>query len=180
MMTIEQQALCTDNMRLVSHCAMKFKSSGVSWDDLCSCGNLGLAKAAATFAPEKGVRFSTYAGRCIDNEIYMFLRQNRKHFKVTDSLDDELSGTDGLRLHDVVPDETDMAETVETRMLVADIHETIKTLPARNRRVLELHFGLTGEPPLSQKEVAEQMGCSRPLISRMLKQDLSKLKRGVI
>jgi len=179
-MTQHQQALCTDNMRLVSHCAMKFRESGVSWDELCSCGNLGLAKAAVTFAPERNIRFSTYAGRCIDNEIYMHFRQGRKHCKVTESLDDEISGTEGLRYHDVLTDDTNMASIVENNLLALDVIAKIQALPVRNRNVWEMHYGLNGEPPLKQYQIAKRLGCSRSLVSRMLKEDLPKLRKGVI
>ena len=84
-MTQQQQALVLGNMRLVSHCAMKFQSTGIPWDELCSSGNLGLVQAAITFSPEKNTRFSTYAGRCIDNEIYKLLRQRKKHSPVEDA-----------------------------------------------------------------------------------------------
>ena len=173
-MTEYQQALCTENMRLVSHCALKFQSSGIPWDELCACGNLGLVQAAVTFIPEKNTRFSTYACRCICNEIYILLRHRKKHSKVTESLDDELSGTDGMRLHDVLTDDTDLAEAVEQRILAADAIARLNRLPARNRRVWELYLGLTGEPPMTQKKVAKRIGCSRSLISRTLKQDRHK------
>jgi len=134
-MTEQQQALVLENMRLVSHCAMKFQHSGISWDDLCSCGNLGLVKAAINFDPEKNIRFSTYAGRCIDNEIYILLRQRKKHSPVTESLDCEILGTEGLRFHDVLTDDTDMADAVELHMLASDALAKIQSFPARNRRI---------------------------------------------
>jgi len=179
-MTKEQEELCLGNMRLVSHCSKKFASSGIPWDDLCACGNLGLVRAAATFSPEKGTRFSTYACRCIDNEIYLLLRQRKKHSKVSESLDSERANTDGVRLHDVLPDDTDMVEAVEQKLLVADILSKVAKLPKRKRRVLELYLGLTGEPPMTQQEIATQMGCSRSLIHRIFKEGINQIKREAI
>ena len=175
-MTNEQQARVLENMRLVSCCAAKFRACGVAWDELCACGNLGLVQAAITFRPEKNTRFSTYACRCIDNEIYMMLRQRKKHNKVVASLDEELSGTEGLCFHDVLPDDTDITDAVETKLLAADAVARISRLPTKKRRVWELRFGLAGEPPMKQAEIAQRLGCSRSLISRALKQDINFIK----
>jgi len=160
-------------------CALKFQSSGIPWDELCACGNLGLVQAAITFLPEKKTQFSTYAGRCIDNEIYKLLRQRKKHSPVTESLDCEISGTEGMRYHDVLSDDVDMADAVELRMLASDALAKIQTFPERKRRIWELYLGLAGEPPITQKLIAKRVGCSRSLISRNLKEDLPKLKREV-
>jgi len=179
-MTKEQEALCLNNMRLVSHCAKKFIPSGIPWDDLISCGNVGLVSAAVTYRPEKNTSFSTYAGRCIDNEVYKLLRQRKKHSKVTLSLDDEIAGADGLRLHDVLPDENDMAEAAERRLLAANAIARLQRFPERNRKVWSLYLGLAGEPPMNQKQVAKRMGCSRSLISRILKNDINKFRGEVL
>ena len=176
-MTKEQQALCLDNVRLVSHCAKKYLSSGIPWEDLCASGNLGLAQAAITFYPEKNPCFATYAGKCIDNEIFKLLRQHKKHWKV-ESLD--LPNADGLRLHDMLPDDTDMEATVERKLLADDALTIVRALPAKRRMIWELRFGLTGEPPMKQKDIALRMGCSRAWISKVLKEELQDKKRGVI
>jgi len=177
-MTDEQQALCLDNMRLVSHCAKKFLPSGIPWEELCSCGNLGLARAAATFVHEKNTRFSTYACRCIYNEIYVMLRQHKKH-RMVESLDSKLSNAEGLRLIDILPGEEDMAEEAEVRLLAWDAMTKLRALPEKKRRVWELRYGLTGEPPLKQKDIAQRMGCSRARISWVLKEDLHRKIRGI-
>ena len=98
---------------------------------------------------------------------------------MTESLDCELSGTDGLRLHDMLTDDTDMAETVEHKLLAADALARLMRLPPKKRRVWELYLGLTGEPPMTQKKVAKRVGCSRSLISRMLKEDRNNIYREV-
>ena len=171
-MTEQQQALCLDNLRLVSHCAKKFLPSGLPWEELRACGNLGLAQAAATFSPEKKACFSTYACRCIDNEIYKLLRQRKKHCKV-ESLDREMNA-EGVRLYDLLPDDTDMAEAAEVRLRASEAIARLRTLPEKRQRVWELRFGLTGEPPMKQKEIARRLGCSRARISMVLTEDLTK------
>jgi len=175
-MTEQQQALCLGSVRLVSYCAKKFLPTGIPWEELCAAGNLGLVQAAVTFSPEKNTAFSTYAGRCIENEIYKLLRQQKKHSAVIESLDNILPGTDGMRLHDVLPDDTDMTEAVEQRVLAADALAKIKSLPEKKRRVWELRFGLAGEPPMKQNEIAARLGCSRALISKILNEDIYKTK----
>jgi len=174
-MTNEQQALCLDNVRLVSHCAKKYLRSGVPWEELCASGNLGLAQAAVTFSPGINPCFATYAGKCIDNEIFKLLRQHKKHWKV-ESLD--LPNADGLRLHDKLPDDTDMEGTVERRLLADDALTIVRALPEKRCMIWELRFGLTGEPPMKQKEIARRMGCSRARISWVLKDTPYVKKRG--
>jgi RNA polymerase sporulation-specific sigma factor len=178
-MTEQQQALCLGSMRLVSHCAKKFLPSGIPWEELCASGNLGLAQAAATFSAGKNTCFSTYACRCIENEICKLLRQRKKHGKV-ESLDGELAGTDGMSFYDVLPDDADMAEAVELKLLTSDALVRIGRLPAKRRSVWEMRFGLAGEPPMKQKEIAKRMGCSRALISKILKDDIKRIKGEVL
>jgi len=174
-MTEQQEALCLGSLRLVSVCAKKLLHTGVPWEELRACGNLGLVKAAATFSPAVNPCFATYAGKCISNEMYRLLRERRKHSKVTESLDAELPG--GLRLHDKLPDDTDMAEAAEARILACDALARIRALPEKKRRVWEMRFGLAGETPMKQKEIARRMGCSRARISWVLKEGLYT-KRG--
>lgn len=178
--TEQQQALCIKNVRLVSHCAKKFLSAGIEWEELCASGNLGLVQAAATYSPEKNANFSTYACRCIDNEIYKLLRQRKKHRQVTESLDDELPGADGLRLYDVLPDSIDLPELVDQKLLAASIMEQLRALPPKQRTIWELRLGLTGEPPMTQKDIAARLGCSRARISKLLQTTIERITRGAI
>ena len=177
-MTKEQEKLCLGNMRLVFHCAKKFASSSVPWDELCAAGNLGLVQAAVKFSPEVNPNFATYAGRCIDNEMLQLFRRRKKHSKVTESLDRDISNCESLQLYDVLPDDTDMVEAVEQKLLVADMIEKIRKLPKRPRKVWEAYLGLENGIPLTQREIAEQMGCSRSLVCRILKESASKIKPG--
>jgi len=178
-MTTEQQALCLGNMRLVSHCAKKFAKTGLPWEELRASGNLGLAKAAATFSPEKNSSFSTYAGKCIDNEIFKLLRQRKKH-RAVGSLDEVLAGTSSVRLYDLLPDGTDMAETVDRKLLAASMLEALMALTPMQRKVWELRLGLTGGPPMKQKEIATLVGCSRARVSKILQDSSDKITKGAL
>jgi len=179
-MTAQQQALCLENMKLVSHYIKRFLPSGLPWEELRSCGNLGLAKAAATFLPENGACFSTYASTCIHHEICKMLRKHKKHRVVTVSLDDILAGTNGMRLHDVLPDDTDLLETVDRKLLAASTLEALRALPPKHRAVWELRLGLTGEPPMKQREIAVRLGCSRARISKILLDSSEKIMKGAL
>jgi RNA polymerase sporulation-specific sigma factor len=174
-MTEEQQALCLGNMRLVSHCAKKFVP-GLPWDELRSCGHLGLVKAAVTYRPEVNPYFASYACRCIENEIFRLLRERKKHGKV-ESLDRGLNA-EGVRLYDLLPDDTDMTETTELRLRASEAMARLRTLPEKRQRVWELRLGLTGEPPMTHKEIARRLGCSRSRISMILTEDLTKRWEG--
>jgi RNA polymerase sporulation-specific sigma factor len=179
--TEAQQALCTENMKLVTHCIKKFfPSSGIPWEELRACGDLGLVQAAATFSPENGASFSTYACACIDHEICKLLRQHKKHRAVTESLDDILAGTDSMRLYDVLPDDTDLTEAVDRKLLAASLMERLRALPKKQREVWELRLGLAGEPPMKQKEIAARLGCSRARISKILQDSSEKITGGVL
>jgi RNA polymerase sigma factor (sigma-70 family) len=177
-MTEAQQALCLDNMRLVSHCVKRFLQTGLPWEELRASGDLGLVQAAATFLPEKNIRFSTYACKCISHEICKLLRQHKKQRPVTESLDDILAGTDSMRLYDVLPDDTDLTEAVDRKLLAASLMERLMALPRRHREVWELRLGLAGEPPMKQKEIAARLGCSRARISKILQDSSEKITRG--
>jgi len=139
-----------------------------------------LVRAATTFSPENGACFSTYACACIDHEICKLFRQHKKHRAVTESLDDILAGTDSVRLYDVLPDGTDLTETVDRKLLAADIMDALGALPSRQREVWDLRLGLTGEPPMKQREIAARLGCSRARISKILQDSSGKITRGVL
>jgi RNA polymerase sporulation-specific sigma factor len=175
-MTDAQRALCVENIKLVPHCVKKFRDSGIEWDELCASGNLGLAQAAATFSPERNPNFATYAGVCIDNEVYKLLRKRKKHSRVVASLDDEIVGSEGLLMHDAIADGTDWAERAECNLLAAQAIQAINALPKRPRRMWELRLGLAGEPPMSQAEIADRLGCSHSLVSRVFTETRPKIQ----
>ena len=166
------------NLRLVVFIARKFENTGVALEDLISIGTIGLIKAVNTFDPAKKIKLATYASRCIENEVLMFLRRNSRT-KVEVSLDEPLkTDWDGneLLLSDVLGTDPDvvyrsMEENAERQMLFA----ALSRLPPREQKIMTLRFGLGGRPEMTQKEVADQMGISQSYISRLEKRILSRL-----
>ena len=173
-----RQTLIERNLRLVVFIARKFEKTGVALEDLISIGTIGLIKAVNTFDPAKKIKLATYASRCIENEVLMFLRRNSRT-KVEVSLDEPLkTDWDGneLLLSDVLGTDPDvvyrsMEENAERQMLFA----ALSRLPPREQKIMTLRFGLGGRPEMTQKEVADQMGISQSYISRLEKRILSRL-----
>lgn len=170
--------LIEHNLRLVVFIARKFESSGVGLEDLISIGTIGLIKAVNTFDPEKKNKLATYASRCIENEVLMYLRHTaRSRYEI--SLDEPLRRDwDGneLLLSDVLGTEGDlvyrrMDEHVEKQLL----REALKKLSRREKQIMQLRFGLDGEKELTQKEVADRLGISQSYISRLEKRILERL-----
>ena len=178
-----RQTLIEHNLRLVVYIAKKFESSGVNLDDLISIGTLGLIKGVQTFKMDKNIKLATYASRCIENEILMHLRKtNRIRHEV--SLDEPLNvDWDGneLLLSDILGTEEnevykDIEEDVE-RQLVFD---AINRLKRREREIMYMRFGLCGEDPLTQKEVAQKLDISQSYISRLEKKIIDKIRKEVL
>ncbi len=170
--------LIEHNLRLVVFIARKFENTGVMLEDLISIGTIGLIKAVNTFDPDKKIKLATYASRCIENEVLMYLRRfNRTRLEV--SLDEPLkTDWDGneLLLSDVLGTDADtvsrsMEETAERQMLFA----ALSHLTPREQRIMQLRFGLGGQEALTQKEVADVLGISQSYISRLEKRILSRL-----
>ena len=178
-----RQTLIEHNLRLVVYIAKKFESSGVNLEDLISIGTLGLIKGVQTFKMDKNIKLATYASRCIENEILMHLRKtNRIRHEV--SLDEPLNvDWDGneLLLSDILGTEEnevykDIEEDVE-RQLVFD---AINRLKRREREIMYMRFGLCGEDPLTQKEVAQKLHISQSYISRLEKKIIDKIRKEVL
>ena len=178
-----RQTLIEHNLRLVVYIAKKFESSGVNLEDLISIGTLGLIKGVQTFKMDKNIKLATYASRCIENEILMHLRKtNRIRHEV--SLDEPLYvDWDGneLLLSDILGTEEnevykDIEEDVE-RQLVFD---AINRLKRREREIMYMRFGLCGEDPLTQKEVAQKLDISQSYISRLEKKIIDKIRKEVL
>lgn len=173
-----REKLIVHNLRLVVYIAKKFESSGVSLDDLISIGTIGLIKAVNTFSPEKNIKLATYASRCIENEILMYLRKISSQ-KMVVSLDEPLNvDWDGneLMLADVIGSEGDeisreIEEDDEKRILL----QVIDDLPKREKEIIEMRFGIGDKEELTQKEVADIMGISQSYISRLEKRIIKKL-----
>ena len=174
--------LVVHNLRLVVYIAKKFEQKGVSIEDLTSIGTIGLIKAVNTFCPQKNIKLATYASRCIENEILMYLRKvsNRKNEV---SLDEPLSTDyDGneLLLSDVLGSEPDLAyKELEAGEEMREIIKMVAALPAREREIMSMRFGLFGYTAKTQKEIASELGISQSYISRLEKRIISKLKKGL-
>lgn len=173
-----REKLIVHNLRLVVYIAKKFENSGVNIEDLISIGTIGLIKAVNTFSPEKNIKLATYASRCIENEILMYLRKIASQ-KVEISLDEPLNTDwDGneLMLADVLGSEGDeinreIEEEDEKRILL----QVINTLPQREKEIIDMRFGLGDKEELTQKEVADILGISQSYISRLEKRIIKKI-----
>ena len=175
--------LIEHNLRLVVFIARKFENTGVATEDLISIGAIGLIKAVNTFDPEKRIKLATYASRCIENEILMYLRRSCK-LKLEVSLDEPLNvDWDGneLLLSDILGTDgeevsRDLEDEVDRRLLRA----ALGRLDPRERRIVEMRFGLKEQPPRTQKQVADEMGISQSYISRLEKRIMDHLKREIL
>ncbi len=166
------------NLRLVAYLARRFENSGVGIEDLISIGTLGLIKAVGTYHSERGIKLATYASRCIENEILMYLRKIAGKQEI--SLDEPLH-TDGdggeLLLSDTLgSDEPSAAERLEEADERRALYRALGRLEPRERLIIELRFGLCGHREETQKEVADRLGISQSYISRLEKKILSKLR----
>ncbi|WP_017727218.1 RNA polymerase sporulation sigma factor SigE [Halalkalibacterium ligniniphilum] len=168
------------NLRLVVYIARKFENTGINIEDLISIGTIGLIKAVNTFNPEKKIKLATYASRCIENEILMYLRRNNK-IRSEVSFDEPLNiDWDGneLLLSDVLGTEEDIItkgieKKVDRKLLVKALH----TLNDREKQIMELRFGLAGGEEKTQKDVADLLGISQSYISRLEKRIIKRLQK---
>ena len=167
------------NLRLVAHIMKKYYAQTADQEDLISIGTIGLIKAVSSFDTSKGARLATYAARCVENEILMYFRSQRKSAQDVSLSDYIESGTDGatLSLMDVVSEEVDLLEQVKTRENVQQLRRLMKTcLTEQEQQVLAMRYGLDGNPPCRQREVARNCGISRSYVSRIEKRALEKLR----
>ena len=171
--------LIEHNLRLVVFVARRFESTGVGLEELVSIGTMGLIKAVGTFRADKNIKLATYASRCIENEILMYIRKRSNRRGVV-SIDEPLNvDFDGneLLLADVLGSEEDgVAFELEKREERRILREAVDALPSRERRIIELRFGLSGGEELTQKEVADLLGISQSYISRLEKKIIAELK----
>ncbi|MCM1289766.1 MAG: RNA polymerase sporulation sigma factor SigE [Corallococcus sp.] len=177
-----KDTLVEHNLRLVVFLAKKFESSGLDMEDLVSVGTIGLIKAINSFKPEKQIKLATYASRCIENEILMYLRKLSKR-KQEVSLDEPLN-VDGegneLLLADILGTETDAVYThMETQVERQLLNEGLSRLTKREQQIIEMRFGLDGNEERTQKEVADMLGISQSYISRLEKKIISRLKKEI-
>lgn len=175
-----RQLLIEHNLRLVVYIAKRFESTGIGLEDLISLGTIGLIKGINTYNPDKNIKLATYASRCIENEILMYLRKY-SNLKTEVSLDEPLNTDwDGneLLLSDVLgTDDDEVSRPLEDDADRKMLKDSISLLNPRERRIIELRFGLNGNQEYTQKEVAEIMGISQSYISRLEKRTISRLKK---
>lgn len=168
------------NLRLVAHIMKKYYAQTSDQEDLISIGTIGLIKGITTFDPSKGARLATYAARCVENEILMYFRAQRKSAQDVSLSDYIETGTDGapLQLMDVVSEDCDLLEQVSSREMVGQLRQAIDAcLTDQERQVILLRYGLDGQSPKRQREVAQITGISRSYVSRIEKRALQKLRQ---
>lgn len=175
-----KSVLVSHNLRLVAHIVKKYSNSQKDADDLISVGAIGLIKAIETYSLDKGTQLSTYAARCIENEILMLFRMTKKQQNVV-SLDEKLGiEKDGneVVLGDVLSENVDLIDEIDTSIITEDLLKLIKqTLSPREYEILVLRYGIGGRVAYTQREVAQKLGISRSYISRIEKKALSKIRK---
>ena len=177
-----RKLLIEHNLRLVVYIAKKFDNTGVGTDDLISIGTIGLIKAINTFNPDKNIKLATYASRCIENEILMYLRKNTS-VKTEISIDEPLNvDWDGneLLLSDILGTDDDLVQRrLEDRTEKEMLLTAMQKLTPRERNIMNMRFGLCGNNEKTQKEVADMLGISQSYISRLEKRIIAKLQKEV-
>ncbi len=175
-----KEQLIVHNLRLVVYIARKFESTGVGIEDLISIGTIGRIKAVNTFCPARNIKLATYASRCIENEILMYLRkfQNLKNeVSIDEPLNIDWDGNE-LLLSDILGTENDTVNrSIEQAVEKSILLDAVKNLGGRERTIMELRFGLTGGEEKTQKEVADIIGISQSYISRLEKKIIKNLKK---
>ena len=174
--------LIEHNLRLVAHIIKKYYAAAADQEDLISIGTVGLIKGVSTYRPDKNVRLATYASRCIENEVLMFFRSQRKSasdLSLSDSIESDREGN-ALSIQDVLAEEDDMFDAVSTAEMRALVRRSVDTaLNAREAELVRLRYGLDGARPLTQRETAQKLGISRSYVSRIEKKALEKLRRAL-
>ncbi len=174
-----RNTLIVHNLRLVVYISKKFESTGIGMEDLVSIGSIGLIKAVNTFCPEKKIKLATYASRCIENEILMFLRkasQLKNEVSIDEPLNIDWDGNE-LLLSDILgTDEDVVSRRVESEAERSMLRQAVSGLEKREREIMELRFGFLDGQEHTQKEVAEVIGISQSYISRLEKKIIRKLR----
>ena len=167
--------LVEHNLRLVAHIIKKYYSVGYDQDDLISIGTIGLIKAINSYTPEKKTKLSTYASRCIENEILMFFRSNKKtnnDVYMSDPVDIDKDGN-ALSLIDIISDNSDIIDDIELKLKTEKLYKVInEKLNEREKTIIVLRYGLGSNPELTQREIAKKLNISRSYVSRIEKKAL--------
>ncbi len=177
-----REKLIVHNLRLVVYIARKFENTGAGLEDLISIGTIGLIKAVKTFSPSRNIKLATYASRCIENEILMYLRKTsslKNEVSIDEPLNIDWDGNE-LLLSDVLGSEPDTVnQNIELEDQKNIIYKTIDSLEEREKTIMYMRFGIGGEKEYTQKEVADILGISQSYISRLEKRIILKLKKTV-
>ena len=178
-----KEILITHNLRLVVYIARKFESTGIGIEDLISIGTIGLIKAVNTFCPARNIKLATYASRCIENEILMYLRkiQNQKtEVSIDEPLNVDWDGNE-LLLSDILGTENDIvSQHLEEEVNRSLLYSAMEKLTPRERELMEMRFGLKNGKEMTQKEVADKLGISQSYISRLEKKIMMRLKKEIV
>lgn len=175
-----RKILIERNLRLVAHIAKKYYYSGCDNDDLISIGTIGLIKAIDSFHPESGTRFATYAGKCLQNEILMFFRAQKKRTmecSLGDAVETDKDGNP-LTYMDIICTEDDIAEQIDLKIKIEKMMKGISSvLSPTEKQIIVLRYGLCGTKPITQREVAESLDISRSYVSRLESGAIEKLRK---
>ncbi len=175
--------LIEHNLRLVAHISKKYSANIRDSEDLISLGTIGLIKAINSFDSSKGTRLVTYAARCIENEILMLMRSNKKtqgDVSLNDPIGTDKEGNQILLMDIIGGDEEDVIKEIDKKAQIKKLYENIKTrLDIRERKIIEMRYGLNDGNELTQSEIGEIMGISRSYVSRIEKKAIEKLKYGI-
>lgn len=175
-----KEKLIVHNLRLVVYIAKRFETAGANIEDLISIGTIGLIKAVNTFKPDKNIKLATYASRCIENEILMFLRKSsqlKNEISIDEPLNTDWDGNE-LLLCDVLGSDPDIINRdIETELECNQLLKAVSNLNEREALIMELRFGLNGKKEHTQKEVADYLGISQSYISRLEKKIIKRLKK---
>ena len=178
-----KSSLIEHNLRLVVYISRKFENTGIYIEDLISIGTIGLIKAINTFKPSKNIKLATYASRCIENEILMYLRKNsnmRMEVSIDEPLNVDWDGNE-LLLSDILGTDNDViCRELEDEVDKELLNEALGKLNGRERKIMELRFGLKTGDEMTQKEVADMLGISQSYISRLEKRIIGRLKKEII
>lgn len=175
--------LIEHNLRLVVYIARRFENTGVNIEDLISIGTIGLIKAVGTYKVDKNIKLATYASRCIENEILMYLRKingQKSEVSFDEPLNTDWDGNE-LLLSDILGTDSDLVmQPIETEVDRKLLWDAVDKLSERERTIITLRFGLDGRPEQTQKEVADLLGISQSYISRLEKRIIARLKREIL
>ncbi len=169
------------NLRLVAHISKKYSTTNIEQDDLISIGTIGLIKGINSFNPDKNIRLATYAARCIENEILMYLRSTKKlknEVYLNEPIGKDKDDNEVTLLEVLENDERSIDEEIDLKVKIKKLYEKMKeVLKEREKRILELRFGLCGDVPKTQNEIAKMMGISRSYVSRIETKAIGRLEK---